>query len=169
MPAQSETDEKDVQQESTALTRRELREQQKAAEEAERNAALVDGPPDVRPAPAKSDSWLPPLFKEEEEVKAVKEEPVIVAAEYAREAPEGKHLGMDQPQRIIIPPAPKPVAGVTAGVRPTGGRTHPVVSEPTSSGTVMKIVGLSVLYYALPFVAGAAAFMTLMPTMTTAP
>lgn len=166
MPAQSETDEKDVQQESATLTRRELREQQKAAEEAERNSALVAGPPDVRPVPVKSDSWLPPLFEEEVKAKTVKEEPVVVAAEYAREAPEGKHLGSDQPQRIIIPPAPKPVAAVNTGVRHPGVRPVPVAAEPTSSGTVMKIVGLSVLYYSLPFVAGAAIFMTSLPTMT---
>jgi hypothetical protein len=148
--------EPDVQQEPAPLSRRELKERQKEAEDAERNAALVEGPPPARAAPVKSDSWLPPLFKDEEEEEVEKEEPVVVAASYAREAPEGKHLGAPQRERIVIPPAPKPVPYSS-----TGGHSAVKAYEPegkTSGGTVLKIVGLSALYYLLPVVAALVGF-----------
>lgn len=146
--------EPNVPEEPAPLSRRELRALEKEAEEAARNAALVEGPPPVRPTTTKSDNWMPPLFKEEAEAKVVKEEPVVVAAEYAREAPAGKHVYDTTPARIVIPPAPKPVPGTQY---PRVGRS--AEPEPTSSNAVLKIVGLSVLYYALPVVAGIASFM----------
>lgn len=95
---------------------------------------------------------MPPLFKEEEEKKAVKEEPVVVAAPYAREAPVGKHLNEPQRERKVIPPAPKQPRQYS----PTGGHSAVKAYEPegkTSGGTILKIVALSVLFYALPFIA----------------
>lgn len=127
------------------LTRRQLRELEMAeAEMASESHVIVEEDvvaPSPVPAPV-NDSGLPSLFGDDEK-EEVKEEPVV-AASYAREAPAAKYLDK-APVRRVIPPAPAAPRSHTAPVVRAGSAKQ----ESWTTGAVIKVVSLSVLYFGL--------------------
>jgi hypothetical protein len=147
------------------LTRREIREREAALEAAkmEANVIIEDVEPAAHVAPP-SDSGLPSLFGDDKK-EEVKEVPVVPAV-YAREAPAAKYLEgqplVDFDSTSEVTEAPKTLQHMQHQnhhetyhhVQPMKQHHAPTAharKESWTTGAIIKVVALSLIYAGLSF------------------